>query len=129
MTGGYRLAMTGIALLAAAALLAAEAPRAWRIADPAGAGHSVLSFIHSGSSARLGIGSREFCVPGIWRVGPFSVVRSIIGKLIVTAGTGSSRVVMRPLGSCSSVHTLSEWRPWYSIAPGMAMSPPAPMRM
>ena len=32
---------------------------------PAGAGHTVLNFIHSGSSARLGIGLREFCVPGI----------------------------------------------------------------
>ena len=30
------------------------------IADPAGAGQSVLSFIHSGSLYKLGIGSREF---------------------------------------------------------------------
>ena len=99
------------------------------MADPAGAGHSVLSFIHSGSLARLGIGFREFCVPGICRVGPFSAVRSTIGKLMVTAGTGSSLVDTRPVGSWSSDHTLSEWRPWYSIAPGMATSPPPPMRM
>ena len=89
----------------------------------------MLSFIHSGSSARFGIGLREFCVPGICRVGPFSGVRSTIGKLIVTAGTGSSRVETRPVGSCSSDHTLSECSPWYSIAPGMATSPPAPIRM
>ena len=44
------------------------------------------------------MGCREFWVPGICRVGPFSGVRSIIGKLMVTAGTGSSRVVTRPVG-------------------------------
>ena len=61
-----------------------------KMAEPAGAGQTVLSFIHSGSSSRLGIGWRELCVPGIWRVGPFSRVRSTIAKLIVTAGTGRS---------------------------------------
>src|SRR6478672_10100878 len=73
-----------------------HARRSRKMPEPAGAGHTVLSFIHSGSSARLGIGLREFCVPGIWRVGPFSGVRSTIGKLMVTAGTGNSLVETRP---------------------------------
>ena len=40
------------------------------MAVPAGAGQTVESFIHAGSSARLGIGSWLWCVPGIWRIGP-----------------------------------------------------------
>ena len=52
-----------------------------------------------------------------------------MGKLMVTAGTGSSLVVIRPDGSFGSVQVLSEWRPWYSMAPGMAMSPPPPRTM
>ena len=80
------------------------------------AGHSVLSFIHSGSSRRFGIGCREFCVPGICRVGPFSGVRSTIGKLMVTAGTGSSRSTLgpsdraAPTTRCRSAALGTRWR-------------------
>ena len=82
-----------------------------KIAAPAGTGHTVDSFIHSGSSANRGIGARDRCVPGIWRMGPFSVVRSTIAKLTVTTGVGTSRIVTRPVGSGSSDHMLSECRP------------------
>lgn len=38
--------------------------------EPAGTGLTVESFIHRGSSSNPGMGSRDFCVPGIWRVTP-----------------------------------------------------------
>lgn len=88
-------------------------------AVPAGAGHTVDNFIHSGSSIRFGIGARDRWVPGICRIGPFSNVRAIIGKFIVRTGTGTSRIVTLPNGSGISDHMLSERSPWYSNAPGM----------
>ena len=100
-----------------------------KIAEPAGSGQIVLSRIHSGSAASLGIGARDRCVPGICLIGPFSGVRSTIGKLMCTDGTGRSRIVTPPTGSCNSDHTLSECSPWYSIAPGSARSPPQPYTM
>src|SRR5579871_2690652 len=53
---------------------------------PAGAPTNVESRIHSGSS--IGVGGLVTIaeVPGICRIGPFSQVRSVIKKLIVTCG-------------------------------------------
>jgi hypothetical protein len=53
---------------------------------PAGAPTRVDSRIHSGSSAGEGGAPTRACVPGIWRIGPFSQVRSDVRKLIATMG-------------------------------------------
>ena len=57
-----------------------------KMAAPALAPTSVEYFIHGGSSAGLGVGCVEVCDPAIWRIGPFSHVRSHIRKLMVTSG-------------------------------------------
>jgi hypothetical protein len=48
---------------------------------PAGAGKTVLSFIHSGSSISLGILCWLCWVPGICLVGPLMAVKSQVKKL------------------------------------------------
>mmetsp|Transcript_3823 Transcript_3823/g.11239 ORF Transcript_3823/g.11239 Transcript_3823/m.11239 type:complete len:216 (+) Transcript_3823:163-810(+) len=123
--------------------------------EPAGAPTSVESRIHSGSSAEEGGSCVLVCVPGIWRMGPFSQVLSTIRKLIVPeAGRCSEmrRIVFRLSSSAFRPLTLipsnsacrrrlssslppiapspSGWlsrcRCWYSMAPGRQRSPPAP---
>ena len=54
-----------IALGALTSLTGATVVAAAETTEPAGAGHTVLSRIHSGSSSSVGNGARECCVPGI----------------------------------------------------------------
>ena len=49
-----------------------------RIAQPAGIGQTVDIFIHCGSSARDGIGSFEFCVPGTKRIAAAGPIHNIM---------------------------------------------------
>mmetsp|Transcript_16701 Transcript_16701/g.47622 ORF Transcript_16701/g.47622 Transcript_16701/m.47622 type:complete len:233 (+) Transcript_16701:209-907(+) len=127
-----------------------------KMPEPAGAPTSVESRIHSGSSAEDGGICTFACVPGIWRMGPFSQVESTMRKLMVPeAGRLSETARMRfrlsspaflpfrsmpircawsrrlcrslPRNSPSPKGGPSLCRCWYSIAPGKQRSPPAPL--
>mmetsp|Transcript_11600 Transcript_11600/g.35022 ORF Transcript_11600/g.35022 Transcript_11600/m.35022 type:complete len:223 (+) Transcript_11600:150-818(+) len=93
-----------------------------KIAEPARSGHSVLTFIHGGSSDKgLGV-SYQRCEPGTFLIGPFKAVTSSSTKFTVTTG-GTGRSCTRP--SCGP-QIASMCKAWYSMAPASATSPPAP---
>mmetsp|Transcript_58849 Transcript_58849/g.182820 ORF Transcript_58849/g.182820 Transcript_58849/m.182820 type:complete len:233 (-) Transcript_58849:648-1346(-) len=127
-----------------------------KIPEPAGAPTSVERRIHSGSSAEEGGNCTLACVPGIWRMGPFSQVESTMRKLMVPeAGRLSEtcRILLRVSSSaflpcrsmpmrCACFSRCSKSLPrkvpsprggpsrcrcWYSMAPGRQRSPPAPL--
>mmetsp|Transcript_41888 Transcript_41888/g.112963 ORF Transcript_41888/g.112963 Transcript_41888/m.112963 type:complete len:202 (+) Transcript_41888:239-844(+) len=150
MLGMHRISLDRLGVAPCQALWSRKMP------DPAGAPTRVDRRIHSGSSAVEGGSCTFACVPGIWRMGPFSQVESTMRKLIVPETGKCSETclillrvsswaflpakLMPILSACLSLRSnisprkvpsprgwLSRCKCWYSIAPGRQRSPPAPL--